>query len=299
MPNFKVKPIIFVLVFSALMNSCSHDATYAPVMPTHQHAIHSVQPVKPLSPKKHAKTKAVKAISSTKSARSLKPDKQQAIEAGTKYYVVQKNDTLYSIGLRSGHGYERLALWNKLIPSYHVVVGQKLKLFNPKQDSISARNKPEKKYIPKVRSGSQKRPKNGIRSQKNPNNSIANAKVLKLNWQWPIRGRVVKNFSQSGNKGIDIHGQIGQKVQAAEAGKVVYSGKGLLGYGNLLIIKHNELFLSAYANNSQLRVTEGQMVGKGQVVAEVGKAGTKRAALHFEIRKNGKSVNPLKYLPKK
>ena len=299
MSIFKVKPIFLLVISSALLNSCSHYTTYAPVMPSHQHAIHPVQPVKPLAHKKLAKTKNEKVISSTKSTRSLKPEKQQTIEAGTKYYVVQKNDTLYSIGLRSGIGYERLALWNKLIPSYHVAAGQQLKLFNPKQDQTSSRKQEVKNFISEVRSSSQKKQKIGSRSQKKPNISIANEKVLKLNWQWPIKGRVVKNFSQSGNKGIDIHGKIGQKVKAAEAGKVVYSGQGLLGYGNLLIIKHNELFLSAYANNSQLRVTEGQMVEKGQIVAEVGNAGAKRAELHFEIRKNGKSVNPLKYLPKK
>jgi len=290
MSIFKVKPIFIVLMSSALLNSCSHYTDYAPVMPSHQGSAEqarSAPPEKPQPPQKSAKT--AKPGIARKPVRPFKPDKQQAVEAGTKYYVVQKNDTLYSIGLRSGHGYERLALWNNLIPSYHVEAGQKLKLFNPRQDNTSSNKQKDKIFVPKI----------GSSSQKKPNNSIANEKVLKLNWQWPIKGRVVKNFSQSGSKGIDIHGQIGQQVQAAEAGKVVYSGKGLLGYGNLLIIKHNELFLSAYANNSQLRVTEGQRVEKGQIVAEVGRTGAKRTALHFEIRKNGKSVNPLKYLPEK
>jgi len=290
MSIFKVKPIFIVLIFSVLVNSCSHYTSHAPVMPSNQR---SVEPAKPVqTPKAATPQKSAKPSSSSispKSVRPIKPEKRQVIEAGAKYYVVHKNETLYSIGLRSGHGFEHLALWNDLAPPYHVEAGQKLKLFNPRQENTSSSKQKDKIIVPKV----------GSSSQKKPNISIANEKVLKLNWQWPIKGRVVKNFSQSGNKGIDIHGQIGQKVQAAEAGKVVYSGKGLLGYGNLLIIKHDELFLSAYANNSRLRVTEGQRVEKGQIVAEVGRAGADRAALHFEIRKNGKSVNPLKYLPKK
>jgi len=136
-------------------------------------------------------------------------------------------------------------------------------------------------------------------SQKKPIFSTDNKNLLKLHWQWPIKGRVVKNFSQSGSKGIDISGQLGQSVRAAEAGKVVYSGDGLIGYGNLLIIKHNEMYLSAYANNSRLLVSEGQVISKSQVVAEVGKVGSGQPALHFEIRKNGKPVNPVNYLPKK
>ena len=121
--------------------------------------------------------------------------------------------------------------------------------------------------------------------------------MLKLAWQWPIRGRLVKSFSQTGNKGIDISGKIGQSIKAAANGKVVYRGHGLIGYGNLLIIKHNYLYLSAYANNRRLLVKEGQDIKKGQVIAEMGLGKGKKAALHFEIRKNGKSVNPLNYLP--
>lgn len=141
--------------------------------------------------------------------------------------------------------------------------------------------------------------KYGIDSQKKSNISIDNEIVLKLNFQWPIKGKIVKNFPQSDNKGIDIAGKFGQPVSATEAGKVVYSGQGLLGYGNLLIIKHNDLYLSAYANNSQLLVAEGQSVKKGQHIALVGQIGPKQATLHFEIRKNGKPVNPLSLLPGK
>ena len=127
--------------------------------------------------------------------------------------------------------------------------------------------------------------------------SIDNKKMVELNFGWPIKGRVLKSFSPSRNKGIDIAGKRGQPVKATEAGKVVYGGQGLIGFGKLLIIMHNNDYLSAYANNSRLLVNEGQHVEKGQVIAEVGGVGIKRMSLHFEIRKKGKPVNPLKLLP--
>ncbi len=141
--------------------------------------------------------------------------------------------------------------------------------------------------------------KNGISSQKKSIISIDNKSMLKLNFKWPIKGKVLKAFSKTGNKGIDIDGAFGQDVSAAETGKVVYSGQGLMGYGQLLIIKHNDVYLSAYANNSQLLVAEGYSVEKGQLIAKVGQAGSNKTSLHFEIRKDGKPVNPLNFLPKK
>ena len=129
--------------------------------------------------------------------------------------------------------------------------------------------------------------------------SIDDKKMLELSFGWPIKGRVLKRYSPPRNKGIDITGKQGQSIKAAEAGKVVYGGQGLIGFGKLLIIKHNSEYLSAYANSSRLLVNEGQHVQKGQVVAEVGNVGIKRTSLHFEIRKNGKPMNPLKLLPKK
>ena len=113
-----------------------------------------------------------------------------------------------------------------------------------------------------------------------------------------MQGKIIKTYWQSGKKGIDIAGSHGQIVTAAATGKVVYSGNGVLGYSNLVIIKHNELYLSAYSNNRQLLVTEGQQIKQGQAIAEIGINHNKPAFLHFEIRKNGKSVNPSQYLPK-
>jgi lipoprotein NlpD len=128
--------------------------------------------------------------------------------------------------------------------------------------------------------------------------SIDNKKMLKLNFQWPLHGRVSRNFSQTDNKGILIKGKTGQSVYAAEAGKTVYCGQGLAGFGNLAIIKHNETYLSAYAINSKLTIKEGQQVKRGQTIGEVGLTGLRRSSLHFEIRKNGEPINPLTVLPK-
>ncbi|WP_235185839.1 peptidoglycan DD-metalloendopeptidase family protein [Methylomarinum vadi] len=212
------------------------------------------------------------------------------IPKSQQYYTVKKGDTLYAIGFRSGHGYKRLAKWNKIYPPYRLYVGQKIKLFKPKQKlSTAAKKGTGHRSIKKTRN----------LSQKSPTFSNDKKKVLKLHWQWPIKGKVLKSFSQTGKKGIDIGGSLGQPVKAAAAGKVVYSGHGLVGYGNLLIIKHNSLYLSAYGNNRRLLVKEGQTVSKGQTIAEVGKAGGSQTSLHFEIRKKGKPVNPVDYLPTK
>jgi lipoprotein NlpD len=118
-------------------------------------------------------------------------------------------------------------------------------------------------------------------------------------WSWPTKGRVVKKFSDGdqGNKGIDIAGQRGQSVVSTANGSVVYSGSALRGYGNLIIVKHNENYLSAYAHNDKLLVQEGQSVRAGQKIATMGSSGSDSVRLHFEIRYQGKSVNPLRYLP--
>jgi lipoprotein NlpD len=118
-----------------------------------------------------------------------------------------------------------------------------------------------------------------------------------LDWAWPSKGKLVASFNENNNsKGIDIAGKSGQAVLAAESGKVVYSGSGLRGYGKLVIIKHNKTFLSAYAHNSQILVKEGQSITKGQRIAEMGNSDADQTKLHFEIRRLGKPVDPLRYL---
>jgi lipoprotein NlpD len=257
----------------------------------------------------------------------------------TKYHQVKKGDTLYAISLIYDLDYRQLAQWNKINPPYTIEIDQKIRLSGPdlenkSQDNIEPLPSPPKMEETKQKTivaistnriSSQKSPylslnnspnldyrpsykadtlnnnleKTRTQQQKKPAISIDNINMLKLSFQWPIKGRVLKNFAQASNKGIDIAAKTGQDVKAAEAGKVVYSGQGLLGYGNLLIIKHNDLYLSAYANNSLLLVAEGDIVGKGEAIAKVGQAGSNKTSLHFEIRKNGKPVNPLSFLPEK
>ena len=117
-----------------------------------------------------------------------------------------------------------------------------------------------------------------------------------ISWTWPTNGKVVASFNEASNKGIDIAGAMGQAVNAASSGKVIYSGSDLRGYGNLVIIKHNKTFLSVYAHNSKLVVKEGQIVAAGQKIAEMGNTDSNSVKLHFEIRQQGKSVDPAKYL---
>jgi len=122
---------------------------------------------------------------------------------------------------------------------------------------------------------------------------------ITTNWRWPAQGKVVAGFDPgSGKKGIDITGRSGQSIFSAAAGDVVYSGSGLLGYGKLVIIKHDDVYLSAYGHNSQLLVKEGDKVATGQEIAKMGVSPKEGAMLHFEIRKEGKPVDPTRYLPK-
>lgn len=116
-------------------------------------------------------------------------------------------------------------------------------------------------------------------------------------WMWPASGRVLAGFSEATNKGVDILGKIGDPVFASASGRVIFSGTGLRGYGKLVIIKHNQTYLSAYAHNSNLLVKEGQNVVRGQKIAEIGNTDSSQAKLHFEIRRLGKAVDPLKFLP--
>ena len=118
-----------------------------------------------------------------------------------------------------------------------------------------------------------------------------------INWIWPASGKTIGTFSEGGNKGVDIAGRAGDPVLASAEGKVVYSGEGLRGYGKLVIVKHNATYLSAYAHNQTILVKEGQSVSKGQKIAEMGSSGTDKVKLHFEVRRQGKPVDPLKYLP--
>lgn len=203
-------------------------------------------------------------------------------------YVVQRDDTLYSIAWRFGIDFRTLSDWNRL-PNPNVInVGQRLRLRAPVQQlSKSAAN------------NRTKRPAATNVSKRLKKSSPSKSRPRLIKWSWPAEGAVKVASSALGTKGIEISGVHGQSVKAAAGGTVVYSGSGLRGYGRLIIIKHNEDFLSAYAHNDRLLIAEGAAVKRGQQIAEMGDSDAKRVMLHFEIRRQGKAVEPSKYLPRR
>jgi lipoprotein NlpD len=216
--------------------------------------------------------------------------------------VVQRGDTLYSIAWDAGLDYRALARWNDISPPYVIHPGQQLRL-RPEPGS-AARPRTATRPQTSTRPGTSIQPKPSPRPAKSPapqprRQPEPGSMVGESGWIWPAQGPVIRKFSgTSANPGIDIGGKAGQIVKSAADGRVVYSGDGLRGYGELIIVKHNEMFLSAYAHNRKLLVQEGDRVRRGQPIAEMGSTGTDRVKLHFEIRKEGKAVNPLQYLPK-
>lgn len=212
-------------------------------------------------------------------------------------YRVTTNETLYSIAWRYGLDYRDIAQRNQLTPPFHIQKGQLLYL---------TRSAPVKKSTALIKMQQPNAPMASSSQKKklSPSRTI----ILKAParepsavisfWRWPAYGPVVSSFS-SGSKGINIHGIAGSPIFATAAGKVVYSGHGLRGYGNLIIIKHNSKFLSAYAHNRKILVKEGDWVKNGQKIAEMGNTGIRDTQLHFEIRRNGRPVNPLMYLTRK
>jgi lipoprotein NlpD len=205
------------------------------------------------------------------------------------YYTVAKGDTLYSISWRFGLDYKQVASYNGIRAPFTIFSGQKLRL-KPTQSSSAKTVKP-------ATSTSKPKVKTTTTSKTEP--VFVGSQHLK--WHWPTKGKLISTYSSSqpGRKGIEISGQRGQSVISAASGKVVYSGTGLPRYGNLLIIKHNDVYLSAYAHNDKLLVKEGAIVKAGQKVATLGSTGTQSNKLHFEIRRNGKPVDPLRFLPKR
>ena len=212
-------------------------------------------------------------------------------------HVVQKSETLFSLAWRYGWDYKALASANSIKPPYTIFPGQKLNVAH--KDTYQAPvSKSSTKTLTKAKTMAHAKGPSAYKSRpQTPSMEISGQGVK---WQWPSKGKVIANFSSKRpvNKGIDITGRIGESVMAAATGSVVYAGSGLLGYGNLVIIKHNEQYLSAYAHNKKLLVKEGQKVKAGQVIAEIGSSGTDKVKLHFEIRRQGKPVDPKKYLPK-
>ncbi len=207
------------------------------------------------------------------------------------YYSVQRGDTLTRIALDHGQSWRDLVSWNNLPNAHLIEVGQVLRVAPPNA-MVEA-------------SGVVIQPMGASTEVATPAKPAAvptttpapSANDEGLGFAWPASGSVFAGFDEAKNKGLDIVGKAGDPVLAAADGQVVYAGAGLRGYGNLIILKHNNTFLTAYAHNQALLVKEDQKVRKGQKIAEMGKTDADRVKLHFEIRRQGKPVDPAKYLP--
>lgn len=226
------------------------------------------------------------------------------------YYIVKKGETLFSIAWRSSTDIRSLAAINNIEHPYRIFPGQKIFLSSKIKQSRSGKtsrknqNNYSKNTLKKEvdSKNNQAYGANVSKKKANENTVVAQQSFSKKikGWQWPYNGKIISYFStrHQGNKGIDIIGNKGDPIKSAADGSVVYAGNALRGYGNLVIIKHNDDYLSAYAHNDKLLVKENQKVKAGQVIAKMGSTDAKRVMLHFEVRFRGKSVNPLKYLPK-
>ena len=244
------------------------------------------------------------------------------------FYTVKKGDTLYRIALDFGQSYSELVTWNKLANPNDIKVDQVLRVAPPESSSrssngaqigsIATSSGTEARTLstpPTMTGGNKTAPRgekrpysdsNMAEMQKSegaagaapakPAEAAAAADDETVSWMWPADGKVVANFDDN-KKGIDIAGKSGQQVLAAGSGKVMYAGSGIRGYGNLVIVKHTSTLLSAYAHNKAIHVKEGQNVTKGQKIADMGDSDADAVKLHFEIRQQGKPVDPSKFLP--
>lgn len=211
------------------------------------------------------------------------------------YYRVKKGDTLARIALDHGQAPRDVTQWNKAAnPSFNpnvIEVGDLILIKAP------AGSKPVKAVEKKPAADKPEKSDAPVQAQTQATEPAKNEVVAEpgIRLSWPAKGKVTGEFSET-NKGIDIAGKVGEPILAASDGKVVYAGNSLRGYGNLVIIKHDNTYLTAYAHNSKLLVKEGDAVRKGQKIAEMGDTDTNAAKLHFELRVNGKPVNPMPYL---
>jgi lipoprotein NlpD len=231
------------------------------------------------------------------------------------YYTVRPGDTLIKIGLDQGQNWRDLVRWNGMDNPNVIEVGQVLRVTPPASETVVVRpvnrssasmppapsaatppagpaSSPASTNAPASASTSSPTTSNGA-----PPAIAAEAAEEGLNFLWPSQGPVLAGFDDPKNKGLDLGGKVGDPVLAAADGRVVYAGSGLRGYGNLVILKHNNVFLTAYAHNQTLLVKEDQAVKRGQKIAEMGNTDADQVKLHFEIRRQGKPVDPARYLP--
>ena len=223
------------------------------------------------------------------------------------FYTVRKGDTLYGIALAFGQNWRDIASWNNLSDPDKIKIGEKLRVV-PKDTGNAAVSIPLKSAAIETPPGRSTSGESEVALNERaldddglPDNGIDRDEglVTSLGWVWPANGQITEQFSDSNSKGISIAGASGEAIFAVSDGKVVYSGNGLRGYGNLVIIKHPDEFITAYAHNKSIFVKEGETVNKGQKIAEMGMSETDSPKLLFEVRKGGKPLDPLLYLPKR
>ena len=295
----KPTPRLALLTLSlGILSACSTETRVAPVIDRPTPTASSFRPRPQPAP--------------TPAAEENKPDAR-----GT--YTVRRGDTLLRIALDHGQNYRDLVTWNNLADPDDIKVGQVLKVAQPERSASSVVTSPiampgAEKPAPvpkKTEPNGAKKPYSeaNLAKEENPKaEKVISAGVTagstvtanddeKLSWMWPSDGKIVATFDEGKNKGIDIAGKMGQQVMAAGSGKVMYAGSGIRGYGNLVIVKHSNSLLSAYAHNRTILVKEGQNVTKGQPIAEMGDSDADAVKLHFEIRQQGKPVDPAKFLP--
>jgi lipoprotein NlpD len=230
------------------------------------------------------------------------------------FYSVKSGDTLIRIGMDNGQSWRDIARWNNIENPNLIETGQVLRVTPPEETGVVVRPVSSTNVVtspapantasapaPASNSASVRPPASAANppNASTPTNNLANTDSAEdtVSFQWPTRGNVLAGFDEVKNKGIDIAGKAGDPVLAAADGKVVYAGSGLRGYGNLVILKHNNTYLTAYAHNQSLLVKEDQAIKRGQKIAEMGNSDADQVKLHFEIRRQGKPVDPAKYLP--
>ena len=300
-----------------LLSACSTPTRQAPVIDRPARSASNYRPYRPAQPPAPV------------------ADESRGDAKGT--YTVRRGDTLLRIAFDHGQNYRDLVAWNNLNDPDDIKVGQVLRVAPLERNGGNNGNnsangtaivtspitmpgidKPapvpkktaprgdKKPYTESTLADAEKEDSPGTNpkavERPNPGTLAAGSTVTanddeNLSWMWPSDGRIIATFDEGKNKGIDIAGRLGQQVMAAGAGKVMYAGSGIRGYGNLVIVKHSNSLLSAYAHNRSIVVKEGQNVSKGQVIAEMGNSDADTVKLHFEIRQQGKPVDPSKFLP--
>ena len=211
------------------------------------------------------------------------------------YYTVKPGDTVMQIGRTTNQNWRDIVKWNNLESANQIEVGQVLRVVP--LDGNGATTKPPVVAVPATPTTSVVPLPPLPPVQPSPPVATSVAPEDDIPWMWPSSGSLISGYDDIKSKGLKIAGKLGDPVYASADGRVVYAGSGLRGYGNLVILKHNETYLTAYAHNQTLLVKEDQTVRKGQRIADMGSSDADRVMLHFEVRRNGKPVDPAKYLP--